>query len=309
MKLLVILPGAIGDFILTLPSVAWLKRKLSPDWLEIWAERVNIPLATSSGYAHRALALADSGLDRWPTPKSVIDYLKQFDRVLSWRGAGHVEWREEMRRLHPHIDFLSGFPSLPELHAMDFRRHQVESLFGVDKSFPSFPRIKGSLAEIEFAQEYLSAEIDRGLPIVMVHPGASGPRKRWGADHFSRVAYQLVDASKQVLLCEGPLDSDVVDEVVSGVPGDRAKTLLRRVRIDNLLRLAIVIQHCCLFVGNDSGIGHLSAAVGVPTVSIFTATDPRVWAPRGLRVRVLVRPSVNQTLQTVRVMKELTGSF
>ena len=90
MKLLVILPGAIGDFILTLPSVAWLKRKLSPDWLEIWAERVNIPLAASSGYADRALALADTGLDRWPTPESVIDHLKQFDRVVSWRGAGHA---------------------------------------------------------------------------------------------------------------------------------------------------------------------------------------------------------------------------
>jgi heptosyltransferase-3 len=308
MKLLVILPGAIGDFILTLPSVAWLKQNLSPSWLEIWTERVNVPLAASQGCADRALALADTGLDHWPTPETVIDRLKQFDRVLSWRGAGHQEWREEMCRRLPLIDFLPAFPTSPELHAMDFRRYQVESLFGAEESFPSFARIAISLPEIEFAQEYLAAEMDRRLPIVMLHPGASGPRKRWGADHFSRLASELMDASNQVLFCEGPLDGAVVDEVVSGLPGGRASTPLRRVRIDNLLRLAAVIQRCCLYIGNDSGIGHLAAAAGAPTLSIFTATDPRIWAPRGPQVKFLVCPSVNEVLEEARRMKQQSYS-
>src|SRR5262245_63242035 len=103
MKLLVILPGAIGDFILTLPSVAWLTQRLSSNFLEIWTERVTLPLATSPGYAQRALALADTGLDCWPTPEVVIDRMKKFDKVLSWRGAGHGEWRQEMCRRLPEI--------------------------------------------------------------------------------------------------------------------------------------------------------------------------------------------------------------
>ena len=302
MKLLVILPGAIGDFILTLPSIAWLKQRLKPSLLEIWTERATLPLATTVGYADRAVALADTGLDRWPTPETVIDRLKQFDKVLSWRGAGHEEWRREMCRELPHIHFLSGFPSTLEVHAMDFRRQQVESLFGADKSFPSFPQIRISLPEMKFAQEYLAGELAGPLPIVVVHPGASGPRKRWRADYFSRLISQLIDRSQHVLLCEGPLDAETVDEVVSGLPDAKAARLLRRIRVDNLLRLAAVVQHCCLYIGNDSGIGHLSAATGVATLSIFTATDPGVWAPRGPRVRVLVRPGVDNVLEEVHDM-------
>src|SRR5215471_5496892 len=147
MKLLIILPGAIGDFILTLPSIAWLKQRLKPGFLEIWTERFPLPLATTVGYADRAVALADTGLDRWPTPETVIDRLRQFDKVLSWRGAGHEEWRRDMCRELRHIDFLSGFPSALEVHAMDFRRHQVESLFGADGFFPSFPQITTALPE------------------------------------------------------------------------------------------------------------------------------------------------------------------
>ena len=201
-----------------------------------------------------------------------------------------------------HIDFLSGFPSALEVHAMDFRRHQVESLFGADGSFPSFPQITISLPEKKFAQEYLAGELDRRLPIVLVHPGASGPRKRWRADYFSRLISQLIDRSQQVLLCEGPLDTETVDEVVSGLPDDQVAKLLRRVGVDNLLGLAAVVQRCSLYIGNDSGIGHLSAAAGVATLSIFTATDPRVWAPRGPRVKVLVRPGVDKVLEEVHNM-------
>lgn len=305
MKLLLILPGAIGDFILALPSVAWLRRKLRPTWLEIWTERLNLPLATSPGYADQASALADTGLDRWPTPETVFARLEQFDRVISWRGAAFPEWTEEMRRRFPHMQFLPGFPPSPELHAMDFRRRQVEFYFGPDESFPCFPQIELSKREIRFAEEYLAAEISRGRSTVMVHPGASGPGKRWSADHFSRLASQLMNASNPVLLCEGPLDGGVVDKVVSGLSVNNAESPLRRVRIENLMHLAAVIQHCRLYIGNDSGIGHLAAALGTPTLSIFTVTDPRIWAPRGPRVKALVRPSVNEAMeQTGRMIQE-----
>jgi heptosyltransferase-3 len=305
MKLLLILPGAIGDFILTLPSVAWLRRKLRPAWLEIWAERLNLPLATSRGYADQASALADTGLDSWPTPQTVFARLEQFDRVISWRGAAFQEWNEEMHRRVPHMEFLPGFPPSLDIHAMDFRRRQVEFYFGSDESFPCFPQIELPHCEMTFAEEYLAGEISHGWPTVMVHPGASGPSKRWGADHFSRLASQLMNTSNQVLLCEGPLDGDVGDEVVSGLRANNAESPLRRVGIENLIHLAAVIQRCRLYIGNDSGIGHLAASLGTPTLSIFTVTDPRIWAPRGPRVKALVRPSVNEAMEeTGRMIQE-----
>jgi len=51
--------------------------------------------------------------------------------------------------------------------------------------------------------------------------------------------------------------------------------------------LAAVLEAAGLFIGNDSGVTHIAAAVGIPTVAIFGPTDPTVWAPRGKRVEAV----------------------
>jgi heptosyltransferase III len=75
------------------------------------------------------------------------------------------------------------------------------------------------------------------------------------------------------------------------------------VRIDNLFELACWLATARLYIGNDSGITHLAAAVGIPVVAIFGPTDPGVWAPRGERVRIvsgnLADISVDQALDAV----------
>ena len=73
-------------------------------------------------------------------------------------------------------------------------------------------------------------------------------------------------------------------------------TLDKPVRIDNLYDLACWLATARLYIGNDSGITHLAAAVGVPTIAIFMTTDPRVWAPRGDHVTILENPSVDDVL-------------
>ena len=61
---------------------------------------------------------------------------------------------------------------------------------------------------------------------------------------------------------------------------------------DDLYDLGCWIAKTRLYVGNDSGISHLAAAVGTPTVAIFLSTDPRIWAPRGGHVTVLEKPTL-----------------
>ena len=55
-----------------------------------------------------------------------------------------------------------------------------------------------------------------------------------------------------------------------------------------LLRLSALLSLCGLYIGSDSGVSHLAAAVGIPAISVFGPTDPRVWAPQG-RNAVAVR--------------------
>jgi len=64
-----------------------------------------------------------------------------------------------------------------------------------------------------------------------------------------------------------------------------------------------VISRSAVYLGNDSGITHLAAAVGVPTVALFGPSDPRQWAPRGRRVTVISRqvdcsPCSNSTMKS-----------
>jgi len=54
-----------------------------------------------------------------------------------------------------------------------------------------------------------------------------------------------------------------------------------------LARLGRTLARARLYIGNDSGITHLAAAAGCPTLAIFGPTNPAVWAPRGANVRVI----------------------
>ena len=68
--------------------------------------------------------------------------------------------------------------------------------------------------------------------------------------------------------------------------------LAEAVRFDNLLELARWIGSAQLYIGNDSGITHLSAAVGVPTLALFGNSNPSLWAPRGKNVAVLAQTTI-----------------
>jgi len=115
----------------------------------------------------------------------------------------------------------------------------------------------------------------------VIHPFASRRDKRWPLENFREVAATL---DIPVKWCTGP------EEPLEGA-----------VKVDDLYDLACWISTARVYLGNDSGIAHLAAAVGTPVVAIFLASDPRVWAPRGLRVTVLENPSVGDVVAAARV--------
>jgi len=75
----------------------------------------------------------------------------------------------------------------------------------------------------------------------------------------------------------------------------------------SLPRLAAVLEHA-IFIGHDSGISHLAAAVGANSILLFGPTDPNVWAPINENVRVLRPPSGKlKDLQVESVEAALAG--
>jgi len=295
LRLLCIVPGAIGDFILILPAIAWLRSHLRPVWLELWVSRVNLQLAQRLSYVDWAVALTDTGIDKYPIAENCLNRMKTFERIISWWGTGNSDFVDRIKRAHNLIDFLPALPENSTKHVTEFRRIQLEGLFGLLRGFIPAPKIDWTQEEERFAHEFLADKPK--LSRLVIHPGASGQSKRWSFKKFADLADRLASNSKtHLILLEGPLDEVTVNKVAAAV---RNSTLLDKIKIENLSRLAAVLNRCDVYVGNDSGITHLAAAVGIFTVAIFLNSNPQVWAPRGPQVCFLRRPRVDEVLSSI----------
>ncbi|MGA2213983.1 MAG: glycosyltransferase family 9 protein, partial [Bryobacteraceae bacterium] len=119
----------------------------------------------------------------------------------------------------------------------------------------------------------------------MIHPFSGSERKNWPLDRFRELALRL---ALPVRWCAGP-EETLPRELMSDA-----------LRFENLYELARWLRSARVYIGNDSGITHLAAAVGTPVVAIFGPTDPAVWAPRGERVRVVSGIAVDEVLGVAR---------
>jgi ADP-heptose:LPS heptosyltransferase len=246
---LVIRPGAIGDFIVSLPALECLK----PEYLEIWAASPNLPLVR---FADRVRSIASTGLDLLGVTEptgNLIRELREFDSIVSWYGANRPAFREVVSHLDLPFTFFSALPAAgSSIHAADFYLSQVHSITSC--SSDGIPRIRCDVSREDYA---------------VIHPFSGSPKKNWPLDRFRELARQL-ERSMPVRWCAGREDPP----------------LNGAVRIDDLYELACWLARARLYIGNDSGITHLAAAVGTPVLALFGPTNPDVWAPRGANVRV-----------------------
>jgi ADP-heptose:LPS heptosyltransferase len=139
--------------------------------------------------------------------------------------------------------------------------------------------------------------IDPGRPILALAPTANWPAKVWPAEKFAELARRLTAddgplAGAQVFITGGPGEESQAQPVLDAVsPADR----IPAIGLD-LPTTAAVFARCALFVGNDSGLMHLAAAAGAPTVGLFGPSNDQLYAPRGPQCRVVRTPESMQTL-------------
>jgi ADP-heptose:LPS heptosyltransferase len=115
-----------------------------------------------------------------------------------------------------------------------------------------------------------------------IHPGSGSQAKNWPLSRFAALV-ETVSQGAAWLLVEGPAEAGKLT-ALRRLPGARvASGIPPRV-------LGAVLSAAGAYVGNDSGVTHLAACWGAPTVALFGPTDPQSWAPIGPRVRVLAAP-------------------
>ena len=129
-------------------------------------------------------------------------------------------------------------------------------------------------------------------PILAMGPAANWVGKAWPVERFARTAMELLGpqgplAGGRLALFGGPEDRVHIEEVRKAVPTDRCIDLTGRI---DLLTVYACLRHARLFIGNDSGLMHLAAAAGAPTVGLFGPSDDRLYGPYGENTRVVRGP-------------------
>jgi ADP-heptose:LPS heptosyltransferase len=127
-----------------------------------------------------------------------------------------------------------------------------------------------------------ACDLPSNRPLVLVHPGSGSRHKCVKPAVLASVVQQLQKQGVVPLVLEGPADQEPVGNLLSHLP--IKPSVLRGL---SLSVLAGVLSRVELFVGHDSGITHLSALLGIPTVALFGPTSPARWAPRGSHVVIV----------------------
>ena len=126
-------------------------------------------------------------------------------------------------------------------------------------------------------------------PYVVLGPGAAyGPAKRWPAERFVAIGRRCVSRGLGVLACGAAGERDSAESIARAI-GDQARALAGDTTIEEQLALCAGAR---VTVSNDSGLAHVAAASGSPTVVVFGSTSSAWTAPLGPRVAIAQRAPV-----------------
>jgi ADP-heptose:LPS heptosyltransferase len=185
-------------------------------------------------------------------------------------------------------------------HRVPYRRdvHEIECFLDIlravapeGKDSPPYdptPQLFLTDAERAKGADILAEREAIGSVLVGIQPGASYAAKQWDPRRFAAVAAALAtDGAGIVLLGNGPAERDASRAMRQAMPGVPAVDLTD---VTSLRETLAVLSHLSLFIGNDSGITHAAASLGVPTVGVFGPTRAAKWGHVGPRGAVLAAP-------------------
>lgn len=265
--------GALGDFVLTLPAIAALRAAHPGARLVV----VGDPARAALAGAHDVVDADSADWSRLCAGARPPDLLRRFcgcRHLLAYVAASPPE----RACLAAALACLALVVTVADPRPPGGGRHAADHLFDP---------VRGGATSATATPVPRLEPWGGGGPRdrVVVHPGSGGTAKCWPAPRFAAVIGWLLQRHPVTILW-GPAEEERAAETEPHLPTD-----VPRLRPASPLQLARELASARLFVGNDSGPGHLAAAVGTPTVSIFGPTDPVVWRPLGPRARIVRAPA------------------
>ena len=162
------------------------------------------------------------------------------------------------------------------------------------------------LPELKVPADELSAWRGRqGLageerPVVTLSPGAVGAGKAWPPSHYAALARALAKDGVAVWVLGGPAESALAREIAAA--GPQGGEYVRDLTSNDLRNAILALAAADASVTNDSGLMHVSAAIGTPTVAIFGPTSPWHWKPLNPVAAILEPPGDEAARERARLV-------
>ena len=273
---LILRGGAIGDFIATLPVFQALRAQWPAATIEIWGYPHIAELAVAAGWAQTVVSLDRAEMARFFVPEpqftdAQVAAIRSFDLVFNYLHDPVGQVRSNLL-LAGAKQVLSGSPIIKRGPAIPFLLEPLQALAFYDTDLLPALDFSGELRAQ--GRERLRARGVRGQPVA-VHPGSGSPSKNWPIERFVEIIRRLQAKKTEVVAVLG--EADVAEAAVLA----RELPELPVLEGLTLVELAATLAECRAYLGNDSGITHVAAAVGLPVTALFGPSDADVWAPRG----------------------------
>ncbi len=277
-KLLVIHQGAIGDVVSLFPAL--LKLRVNFDQIDAICNKSIGELAcllklTNRTYPVEAAFFSSIFSDN--IDPVVAEILRSYDDILLFSYSGQAEEtinsiiNKKIYRIPPRPDADN------EIHMLNYILKLLAQHKLVDNE---------SLPEKEYydflTKEILNTKTHDTPSKIIIHPGSGSKRKNWHVSNFIKVMKILQSEGISCEIIIGPAEYDLLKYFKNNLPSNCKTHIPAR-----LSELVPLLKQSSGFIGNDSGISHLAAFMGIPTIVIFGPSNPKRWKPYGLFVEAI----------------------
>jgi heptosyltransferase III len=293
-KILVIRGGAIGDFILTLPAIAALRRQFPEAHLEVLGYPHITQLALAGGLVNQVRSMEGRGLAGFfarngQLAEELADYFSEFDIIISYLYDPDEIFRTNIARCSP-AQFVVGPHRADErakVHAAKVYLKPLERLAIFDAD---------PVPQLSFGSRLPASNR------LALHPGSGSEGKNWPEPRWAEFLERLACSTGfGLLLVGGEAEGERLQRLAAALPPARTRVAQSL----PLAELAGLLQTCLGFIGHDSGISHLAAAVGLPGLLLWGNSVEEIWRPPSEKMRVVRHPAGLGNLSVDKVLEQV----
>jgi len=267
-KILFIGLSSAGDVVMTTPALNSLQNKYPEALFDIVADKRGVQLYKNFPKLNK-IYLKDKDKPLRGVPDLLLQLWKnRYDLIIDMRTDGLAYLLRAKKRY-------------TKLFARSYGPHAIEDLMGIiaplhgDKPLPHTSVWPAEL-DREYAKKEISVFNNTDLLLAISIGDSRKPEKTWTTNKFVDLLNKHKDDFTGVIFLGNSYEAEGTREVASKIDMQYINTVN-----NSLLEAASLLEKCCLYIGPDSGLGHIASAVKIPTISFFSLMKPDRYRPWG----------------------------